>query len=375
MSQDWKSDALGNVATLQRGFDLPARLRKPGAYPIVTSSGIEQFHAEAKVKGPGVVTGRYGTIGKVFFVREDFWPLNTTLYVRDFHENDPQFVSYLLRTIDFEEHSGKTGVPGVNRNDLHEITIFMPQTCAEQEGIAGALSDADALIESIEQLLAKKRQLKQGAMQELLTGNKRLPGSTGEWVAKPLRSILQVPVTDGPHLTPRFLDDGIPFLSVNNLANNRIDMNDLRFISISDHDLFCKKCKPQRGDLLFGKAASVGKVALVDTDLEFNIWSPIALIRINRANSPEFIYYSFQGSGLLTQIQGLTNSSSQGNIGMSDIEKLVVKVPPFEEQSSIAAILCDMDAQIVTLEAKLVKARQLKQGMMQELLTGRIRLV
>ena len=127
MNADWKADRLGNVATLQRGFDLPHRFRKPGTIPIVTSSGIEHTHCEARVKAPGVVTGRYGTIGEVFFVRDDFWPLNTTLYVRNFHGNSPLFVSYLLRTIDFHTHSGKRGVPGVNRNDLHEIAVALPK--------------------------------------------------------------------------------------------------------------------------------------------------------------------------------------------------------------------------------------------------------
>src|ERR1017187_5469162 len=108
-------------------------------------------------------------------------PLNTTLYVKDFHGNDPLFVSYLLRTIDFHTHSGKSGVPGVNRNDLHEIVVHFPRAKAEQEAIAEALSDADAFIESLEQLIAKKRHLKQGAMQELLTGKRRLPGFSGDW--------------------------------------------------------------------------------------------------------------------------------------------------------------------------------------------------
>ena len=136
----------------------------------MTSSGIEDTHCEAKVKGQGVVTGRYGTIGEVFFVRGDFWPLNTTLYVRDFHGNDPLFVSYLLRTIDFHTHSGKTGVPGVNRNDLHEIEVTLPPTKAEQEAIATILSEMDAESAALEAKLAKASQIKQGMMQELLTG-------------------------------------------------------------------------------------------------------------------------------------------------------------------------------------------------------------
>jgi type I restriction enzyme S subunit len=174
LTSGWKSGPLGKVVTLQRGFDLPHKQRKPGVVPVVTSSGFGDTHCESKVAAPGVVTGRYGTIGEVFYVREDFWPLNTTLYVRDFHGNDPLFVSYLLRTIDFHSHSGKSGVPGVNRNDLHEIIVRVPPTKTEQEAIAEALSDADALIEALEQLIAKKRDLKQGAMQQLLTGKWRL---------------------------------------------------------------------------------------------------------------------------------------------------------------------------------------------------------
>ncbi len=197
----WKKKPLGSVATLQRGFDLPSRMRKPGPFPIVTSSGTEDTHCESKVRGPGVVTGRYGTIGEVFFVPNDFWPLNTTLYVRNFHGNNPLFVSYLLRTLDFHTHSGKSGVPGVNRNDLHEIVVSFPPTETEQSTIAQALADADALIESLEQLITKKRQIKQAAMQELLTGKKRLSGFNAKWSANPLRKFVHqfiVPMRDKP---------------------------------------------------------------------------------------------------------------------------------------------------------------------------------
>ena len=112
MTTPWRELNLGAVVTLQRGFDLPHRRRRPGHVPIVTSSGLGDTHSEFMVTGPGVVTGRYGTIGEVYFIEESFWPLNTTLFVKDFHGNDPLFASYLLRTIDFHSHSGKSGVPG-----------------------------------------------------------------------------------------------------------------------------------------------------------------------------------------------------------------------------------------------------------------------
>jgi type I restriction enzyme S subunit len=267
----------------------------------------------------------------------------------------------------------QTGVPHTNLGICRKY-VFPAPCITEQEKICDVLNDIDSHLQLIGRLLDKKKQIKQAAMQELLTGKRRLPGFEGEWEVKMLKDIIKIPVTDGPHMTPRFLDTGVPFLSVNNLVNNRIDFGDLRFISKEDHCTFSRKCKPQKGDILLGKAASVGKVAIVDSDTEFNIWSPIALIRITENHSPAYVYYALQGQDLVGQISLLTNASSQGNIGMGDIEKLAFRLPGKEEQTAIASTLSELDAELATLEARMEKVQQLKQGMMQQLLTGKIRL-
>ncbi len=143
---EWRDCKLGDVLELKRGYDLPSQHRHPGPVPIVSSSGPSGFHSEAMVKAPGVVTGRYGTIGEVFFVTQDFWPLNTTLYVRDFKGSDPKFVSYFLKSIDFYSCSDKAAVPGVNRNHLHELPVRVPPR-AEQRAIAHILGTLDDKIE------------------------------------------------------------------------------------------------------------------------------------------------------------------------------------------------------------------------------------
>ncbi len=158
----WAERPLGEVATLQRGFDLPSHQRRPGRVPIVSSSGHSDVHAEAKVAPPGVVTGRYGTIGQVFFVTEPFWPLNTTLYVRDFQGNDPRFVYYLLHSVDFESCNDKSGVPGVNRNDLHRLLVDVPPSIGEQRAIAEVLGALDDKIELNRQM--------NGTLEEMASG-------------------------------------------------------------------------------------------------------------------------------------------------------------------------------------------------------------
>ncbi|WP_200886008.1 MULTISPECIES: restriction endonuclease subunit S [Aeromonas] len=257
---------------------------------------------------------------------------------------------------------------------LKEIKIPVPRHKEEQKVIADALSDIDELIAGLEQLITKKQAIKTATMQQLLTGKSRLLGFSDGWCRQELKNLVSSPITDGPHTTPAFRMDGVPFLSVNNLVNNRINLSELRFISKEDDDVFAKKCKPQIGDVLLGKAASVGKVAIVDTDFDFNIWSPIALIRPNELIKPQFLYYQLLSADAIAQITLLTNSSSQGNIGMGDIEKIQISFPCIEEQSAIATILSDMDSELTALEQKLAKARDVKQGMMQQLLTGRIRL-
>ena len=142
----WRRVTLGEVIELKRGYDLPRRERVSGSIPLVSSSGITDYHIEAKVRGPGVVTGRYGTLGKVFFVPEDFWPLNTTLYVRDFKGNDPRFISYFLSRLDFSAYSDKAAVPGLNRNHLHQALVHVPPL-PEQRAIAHILGSLDDKIE------------------------------------------------------------------------------------------------------------------------------------------------------------------------------------------------------------------------------------
>ena len=147
LPEDWKQTTLGKVIELKRGYDLPRQKRTPGHIPIVSSSGPTDYHSESKVQGPGVVTGRYGTLGQVFFIPENFWPLNTTLYVRDFKGNDPRFISYFLRGIDFSAYSDKAAVPGLNRNHLHQESVRIPTDIHEQRAIAHILGTLDDKIE------------------------------------------------------------------------------------------------------------------------------------------------------------------------------------------------------------------------------------
>ena len=143
----WESGELGDFLTLKRGHDLPNGSRKAGDIPVVSSSGFTGLHNEAKAEPPGVVTGRYGTIGEVFYVDQPYWPLNTALYVIDFKGNDPRFISYFLRSHLKNYKSEKAAVPGVDRKVLHKLPAKCPDTQIQQS-IVRILSAYDDLIEN-----------------------------------------------------------------------------------------------------------------------------------------------------------------------------------------------------------------------------------
>ena len=147
----WTIGELGEFITLKRGYDLPQQKRKIGCVPIFSSSGISGTHDKAMVEAPGVITGRYGTIGQVFMANEDFWPLNTTLYVEDFHGNNPRFIYYFLKTLEWEKFTSASAVPGINRNTVHKEVVRLPDT-ATQEEIALLLKTFDDKIDVNEQI-------------------------------------------------------------------------------------------------------------------------------------------------------------------------------------------------------------------------------
>jgi len=259
----------------------------------------------------------------------------------------------------------QTSIAHLPKDKFLTIPLALPPTKAEQECIAEALSDADSLIESLETLIAKKRLVKQGAMQELLTGKKRLPGFSGKWERKKLGEVLRFQV--GFPFSSAFFNEDSRGLR---LVKNRDLKNDGQIFYYSGQ--FSKEYLIQDGDILIG----------MDGDFMPCIWSRGSallnqrigrLLPKNGQLNPVFAFYFLAKP--LKQIEEITSSTTVKHLSHSDIEELELPLPTFQEQSAIAAILSEMDSVIAELEAKLGKARQVKQGMMQELLTGRVRLV
>ena len=147
MVNAFNNTTFSNFVTLQRGFDLPKQDREPGVFPVVASTSIQDYHTEYKVKPPGVVTGRSGSLGSVQYLEVPFWPLNTTLWVKDFKGNEPKFVFYFLQILGLERYNTGAGVPTLNRNHLDGLDVAIPPLPTQRK-IAAILSAYDDLIEN-----------------------------------------------------------------------------------------------------------------------------------------------------------------------------------------------------------------------------------
>ena len=166
---------LGDVATLQRGVDLPVQHRVTGTIPVYGSNGILGYHASASQCGPGVITGRSGSIGPVYYSDGPYWPLNTTLYVRDFHQNNELYIYHFLGHLGLERFAASTGVPSLNRNFVHPHLVAVPPL-PEQRAIAGALDGIENVINTERMPTDKLKSLKESAAEALLTGKVRVVG-------------------------------------------------------------------------------------------------------------------------------------------------------------------------------------------------------
>jgi type I restriction enzyme, S subunit len=374
----WEDKNLGEVATLQRGFDLPEQDRVPGVIPIVSSSGTTGFHNEWKVNPPGIVTGRYGTIGEVFFIEVDFWPLNTSLWVKDFHGNNHRYVYYLLKSLDYKKLSDKTGVPGINRNDVHKLKVILPPL-REQCRIAEILGVWDESIDLLERLIGRIRSRKQGLMQQLLTGKKRFKEFEGsEWKLQTLSDFGKngcPTVKAGPFgssLKKEFYTDrgykiygqeqviaDSPFI-----GNYYIDES--RFQSL-------KSCEVLPDDILVTLVGTIGRVLLLPKDIEAGIINPRLLrIRLDKQKIvPSFAKHYLESESNIKLMESLSQGGTMGVLNAKLFKSLPFPYLSITEQEKIAAVLSAADAEISTLEKQLAAYKQQKRGLMQQLLTGR----
>ncbi len=329
----WLTGKLGDFITLQRGFDLPEYHRQPGNVPVVTSSGITGSHSEARVQGPGVVIGRYGTLGQIHYVRNDYWPHNTSLYVKDFKGNYPHFVYYFLHTVNYQAHSDKSSVPGLNRNHLHAVDVMLPPLPVQQR-IADVLGALDDKIEVNRRINCVLEQMAQALFRHWFVDF--APFQDGEFVESE-----QGPIPAGWNIVAlpeiievnprRILSKGqiAPYLEMGNMPTSSPRALDWYNRPFSSGMRFAN------GDVLVARITPClenGKTAFVDflTDNQIGWGSTEYIVLRCKPPLPEEFAYFLARSGDFRAylIRHMTGTSGRQRASADCLQSFVLAVPP-----------------------------------------------
>jgi type I restriction enzyme S subunit len=290
---------------------------------------------------------------------------------------DFRFFHYLFLTIELGKLVSATALPSLNGRDIASLHFAFPKP-DEQRAIAGALGDADGLIAALEAMIAKKRDLKQAAMQHLLTGKTRLPGFSGEWEPRSLGSVSAF-ITKGATPTTYgfgWQTHGVLFLRSECVSDRGLDLSQSMFISQLAHKVL-KRGEVCSGDLLITITGNVGRVVLLAEDFGVaNINQHIARIRITSENANgNYVFHQLSHPIYLKYFNSIVTGQAYPQISLRQVREAIVFFPSITEQTAIAELLSDMDTDLAALESRAAKVRAVKQGMMQELLTGKVRLL
>ena len=356
LPKGWREVKIIDFSPLQRGFDLPAAQIKEGTYPVVYSNGIKNYHSEYKAKAPGVVTGRSGTIGEVTYVTQDYWPHNTSLWVTDFKGNHPRFVFYFLQNLRLDRFYAGSGVPSLNRNDVHKKSVLIP-TFPEQKAIASLLEKWDTAIEETEALIeAKEKRFK--------------------WLAKRL-------ISKAEHSKY-----GRVSLITKEVSNRNRDGAVERILSVTNHSGFVLpeeqfEHRVASADLSNYKIVSngqyaynpsrinVGSIARLD-DWDTGVLSPMYVVfrlKEKKVNSDYFLHWLS-----LEETRQRIKNSAQGSVretvSFGNFGAISIPLPSLGVQTHIAKTLNVAKGEIDLLKQLAEQYRTQKRGLMQKLLTG-----
>lgn len=396
---DWEVKEIKDFADVTTGDKNTQDAEENGKYPFYVRSPIVERINKFSYDTEGVITAGDGVgTGKVFHYAKGKFGLHQRAYlIYNFKNTDPKYFYYNFSKNFYERvHSmtAKSSVDSVRREMITKMQIPIPPTLAEQQRIAKALSDVDALISTTEKLIQKKKNIKQGAMQNLLTGKKRLPGfakSTTykqtelglipeDWEVKTLGELGSF--KNGISKPSEDFGFGSPFVNLMDIfgitkisETNHLGLINSNIIEQNTYSL-------KEGDVLFVRSSvkpeGVGLTTVIKKDLDKTVYSGFILRfrEIRNELTTDFKEYVFYNKGFRDSLISSSTVSANTNINQPALKNLIIVYPSSkEEQTALATVLSSMDKEIETLNTKLEKYRNLKTAMMQQLLTGKIRLV
>ena len=393
----WTETSLGRLISLEYGASLRETQRTGSGYPVFGSNGEVGRHSSYLVEGPGIIVGRKGSVGEVTWSEKAFWPIDTTYYVRTIDDCDLRWCFWMLQSLCLPRLDSSTGVPGLNRNDAYRMSIKKP-SFSEQRAIAEVLDTADEAIAKTEALIAKLKAIKQGLLHDLLTrglddnGELRDPErhpeqftdtSLGRFpTAWDTLTINDLAVHVGSGMTPTggsnvYKHEGVLFIRSQNVAFEGLLLDDVAYIDQQTHRMMSRSEIFAHDVLLNITGASIGRCCPVPEDLgPANVNQHVCAIRTAVPCREDAVVLSSMLASFIGQhqIDCLNAGSNRQGLNYRQLRSFVIPWPRDDaEREAMAARIESAEARLRAEDAYLSKLKAIKKGLMQDLLTGRVR--
>lgn len=376
MRQGWEKLRFDEVAILQRGHDLPAHMQISGEHPVVTSSGITGTHNEFIARGPGVLTGRSGSVGRVHYIEQDYWPHNTTLYVIDFKGNLPRYIYYLLQFIDPAKVANSTGVPTLDRNNVHKLVVDHPPL-AEQKRIVAILDEKLAAVEQA-----------RAAAQAQLQAAQALPAAylravfeseeAQEWPAKRIEEIAQTTsgTTPSRGRSDYYSSGAIPWIKTGELKDGIIESSEEYVTDLALQETSLKLLPIDTLLMaMYGQGQTRGRTGILKVPATIN-QACFAILPNPEIFTTGFLQLWFRHNYVRLREESENRGGNQPNLNGNIIRDLEVPLPPPSNQKQILSEINEKLEGIKNLEQALLdqlsQIEQLPAALLRQAFTGEL---
>lgn len=368
--EGWSVKKLKECLEIKHGKPQHDVENQNGIYPILASGGEIGRTNSFLCNKPSVLIGRKGTIDKPQYMDTPFWTVDTLFYSLIKSGYLAKYIFYKFETINWNKYNEGSTIPSLSSSTIHSIKVLLPPL-AEQEKIAEILGTWDEAIEKLSSLIEQKKFLKKGLMQKLLTGKVRLPGFTQPWKEVKLGEITEF-ISGYSFDSNDFKKNGVPLIRISNIENDKISLdNDSVFLDLSFLQKYPNYCI-KYGDLLLAMSgATTGKMGINKSNIPMLLNQRVGIIRAKMSWQSFLNQYLMRFNNKILQ---MSYGGAQPNIGSNDIKKIKLYIPSdISEQQAIANVLSTADDEIDLLNKKLILFKEQKKGLMQQLLTGNIR--
>jgi type I restriction enzyme, S subunit len=364
---------LGELCDFKYGFSLREQDRLDGDRPVYGSNGVVGYHNQSKVKGPGIIIGRKGSIGKVQVSENDFWPIDTTYYIDEFKkQTDFKWFVYLLKTLNLESLNKAAAVPGLNRNDAYSIIVRCPPY-ETQKKIAEILDTADRLRQKDKALIEKYNQLTQSLFLEMFGDPVR---NEKGWTEVKLGKYLNM---IGSGSTPKggqavYQREGYIFIRSQNVRNNQVDYSDIYFIDEKIHNQM-KRTWVKKDDVLLNiTGASIGRAAIFfGEDNSANVNQHVCILRVKRDTlNPVYLLYHLTQNSYQKRIIGSNSGGTREAFNFKQIANFDIVLPSLDLQNKFASMAEEIEKQKQLAEESLKQSEALFNSLLQKAFKGEL---